>query len=394
MSRVVNIVQVWMHELCEASKDEGILIFILFVPLFYPLLYSYVYTNEMVREVPVAVVDANCSPSSREFTNKVDACSDVLVSATCANISEAKELLYKRSVYGIIYIPESFSKDISRGDQTTIGLYCDMGSMLYYKALLLSANNVAMEMNRNIKVEKHLNGFTDRQDEIEKMPVEYEYVPLYNTQSGFAAFLIPPVLMLIIQQTLCLGVGMSMGRGRENYRRNVKLLSIIYTDAPSIVIGKSLFYFMLYMVSGCYMFGIITPSFGLPNIGDYATFLYFLVPYLLSCTFFAITLSTLVYRREDCIMLFVSMSVPLLFLSGITWPREAMPEFWKGMSYVFPSTYGIRGYVKIASMGAKMNEVLPEYMALWIQTIVYFVSSCLLYRWRISLVREKLGGYK
>lgn len=77
----------------------------------------------------------------------------------------------------------------------------------------------------------------------------------------------------------------------------------------------------------------------------------FIVPYILSCTFFAITLSSLIYRREDCILIFVFMSVPMVFLSGISWPSSAMPPFWKYFSYIFPSSLGMNAYPRIMSMG-------------------------------------------
>lgn len=389
-----NTSLVWLQEIKDVLHDQGIMIFIMFVPLFYPVLYSVIYTNELVKEVPLAVVDASNSGISREFVRKMDATAEVCVAAKCESLESAKELLNQRDVYGVMYVPDSFSKDIAHGEQTTIGLYCDMGSMLYYKCILLSANNVALEMNRSIKVERYLQSTSDKQDEIEKMPIDYRYVSLYNSQSGFAAFLIPPVLMLIIQQTLCLGVGMSMGRRRENYRKNVKLLQGLYTDASSVVVGKGMFYFVLYLVLGSYMFSVVTPCFSLPTIGNYFTFFSFLIPYVLACTFFAILVSSLVFRREDCIMLFVSISVPLLFLSGITWPSESMPDFWRYVSYLFPSTFGIRGYVRIANMGVSLNDVEIEYVALWVQSLFYFIASCLVYRWRMNLVWKKLGMSK
>lgn len=73
--------------------------------------------------------------------------------------------------------------------------------------------------------------------------------------------------------------------------------------------------------------------------------------------FFAMTASIAIRNRETCMLLFVFTSVPLLFLSGISWPGAAMPAFWKYFSYIFPSTFGINGYVRINSMGATLNEV-------------------------------------
>lgn len=83
------------------------------------------------------------------------------------------------------------------------------------------------------------------------------------------------------------------------------------------------------------------------------------------------------------------MSVPMLFMSGLSYPRASMPEFWKYVSYIFPSTFGMNGYVRITAMGATLQDIKPEFCALWIQAGVYFVTACLYYRHQIlSLVRK------
>lgn len=175
MKTILNIIQIWYHELTTVMRDNGILIFILFVPLAYPLLYSYVYTNEVVREVPAAVVDEANSALSREFLRKIDASPNVRVHAHCNDIAEAQELLKRQEVYDIIRIPSTFSRDLWQGEQTHIGLYCDMCSMLYYKSLMLTATNVSLEMNKDIKVERYLPATTDRQEEITRMPIESHF---------------------------------------------------------------------------------------------------------------------------------------------------------------------------------------------------------------------------
>lgn len=221
MKSILNIFQIWYREIGNIFRDKGIMIFILFVPLAYPLLYSYVYTNEVVREVPVAVVDESHSELSRELLRKMDASPDMKIVAYCDNLSAAQEMIRRQEVYGIVRIPSDFTRELWKGNQAPIGLYCDMSSMLYYKALLLTATNVSLEVNKDIKVNHYLPSTTDRQAEITRMPIDYDYVPLYNPQSGFAAFLIPPVLMLIIQQTLLLGIGMSTGNSREHHMGSV-----------------------------------------------------------------------------------------------------------------------------------------------------------------------------
>ena len=94
--------KVWLHEMRDMFKDEGALLFVILLPLAYPLLYSWIYNNEVVREVPVAVVDNSHSQTSREFVRHVDASPDVRVAAWSNNLEEASRLVARQEVYGII----------------------------------------------------------------------------------------------------------------------------------------------------------------------------------------------------------------------------------------------------------------------------------------------------
>lgn len=373
-----NLLYIWYDEVRTVLRDKGILIFTVFVPLAYPLLYSYVYTNEVCRDVPAAVVDDSKSTLSREFISNVDGTPDVKIIGTFSNVKDAEQSIKEHDAYAIIQIPESFEYDLRHGNQTKVGLYCDMSSMLYYKAFLLACTDVSLNMNNDIKVER-LGSTTTRDEEITKMPILYEHKSMYNPQQGFAAFLIPPILMLIIQQTLLLGIGMEMGNTREKYMGSVIPFDFHYKRVMPIVWGKALVYFPLYFVEAVYMVTFVNRSFQLPTMGDYGTFVLFIIPYLLACIFFAITLSSLIYRREDCILIFVFMSVPMVFLSGVSWPRSAMPQFWRYFSDIFPSTLGMNGYVRIMTMGCGIHDIANIYIGLWIQTAFYFGTACLVY---------------
>lgn len=180
MKASVNILNIWYDELTNIMKDRGILIFIFFVPLFYPILYSYIYTNELVREVPVALVNDSHSELSRKFVRKMNASPDVVVYNNYNDMNEAYKALERRDVFGIIHIPASLDRDLGKGKQVNIGVYCEMSSMLYYKAILLTATNVSLEMNKDIKVKRYLPGTTREQENIMRTPIEYEYIPYYN----------------------------------------------------------------------------------------------------------------------------------------------------------------------------------------------------------------------
>ncbi len=383
-----SVFYICQKELKAVFKDQGVLIFFLLVPLAYPLLYAFIYTGEVVREVPAAVVDMNKSTLSREFIRKVDATPDVKIQSHCADMEEAKLLLKESKVYGVIYIPESFSSDINKGIQTQVTLYCDMSGMLYYKAILTASTEVSLKMNKAIKA-KRAGNTTNRQDEISATPITYEAVNLFNPQAGYASFLLPAVLILIIQQTLLLGVGLSAGTARENNRfRDLVPLSRQYQGTLRIVLGKSSAYFIIYAIVSAYILCVVPKIFSLVQIAQAGTLAAFILPYVLSCIFFAMTCSIFIHHREACMMIYVFTSVPLLFISGVSWPGSAIPAFWRVISWMFPSTFGINGYIAINSMGATLDQVLPEFRALWIQTGVYFLTTCIVYRRQIMLSRS------
>ena len=268
---IADLFYIWWQELKAVVKDQGVLIFFILVPLGYPLLYTFIYTNETVREVPAVVVDNNRSTLSREYLRLVDAGPDLHIVSHCADMEEAKALLKEGKAYGIIYIPESFSRDIAKGIQTRVTLYCDMSGMLYYKAMLTANTNASLTMNKQIKIERSGNT-TERQDEVSSSPIEYEDISIFNPQNGFAGFLIPAVLMLIIQQTLLLGIGLSAGTARETNRfRDLVPLSRHYHGTLRIVLGKSLTYFMIYVIMSVYMLCLVPKMFSLVQIAQAGT---------------------------------------------------------------------------------------------------------------------------
>lgn len=386
---VTDIFIIWQQELKTVFRDQGILIFFLLVPLGYPLLYAYIYTSETVRKVPIAVVDMNHSDLSKDFIRRVGAAPDVKVKSHCSNLGEAKRLVEQQQAYGILYIPSSFQRDIENGKQTYVSIFCDMSGMLYYKAILTTATNVSLDINKAIKIKK-LGYSTARQEDINAKPLLYKDIALFNPSMGFASFLIPAVLILIIQQTLLLGVGLSAGTDRE--RNSYLSLNSVFKHRNGmfrIVGGKSLAFFTIYAVMTPYVLGLVPRMFHLVQAGAVQTLAAFILPYLLSCIFFAMTCTVAFKHRENCILFFVFTSVPLLFISGVSWPGSAIPDFWRYVSWLFPSTFGINGYIRINTMGATLKDVLFEYRGLWIQTGVYFITACLAYRYNIILSKRR-----
>ncbi len=389
---ILDTFYIWKDELKNVFKDEGVLIFFFLVPFAYPLLYSFIYNNEVVHEAKMVVVDQSDSYLSREFTRRVNATPDVRVVAVSTDMEEARRMLDRKEAYGILYFPTEFSKDLHTGKQTTLPLYCDMSSLLFYKAFLLATTEVSLDLGKEISLARRPFKGTVKEEEITVDPIPYESVTLFNTQNGFASFLVPAILILVIQQTLVLGIGMLGGTAREKNRFHCLVpVSRHFNGTLRIVLGKSLTYILIYVVVCIWVLAIVPKLFSLPQVGDPVTVLVFILPYLFASIFFAMTLSGFMTTREAPMLVFVFTSVILIFISGVSWPKEAIPPFWQAVGYLFPSTPGIQGFILINTCGATLSEVMHEYHTLWIQAGVYFVLALIIYRFQIIRSHRSLS---
>ena len=407
------------NTLRDIFTDGGLIIFLLVVPVIYPIIYAFIYNEEVVRDVPVVVVDGDHSRLSRDFVRRLDASPDVEVVAQANSLVEAQSLVRHRKAYGVVSLPSQMNRDLQRGTPVRVQVYCDMSGMLYYKAVLATTTDVALQTNARIKVSR-IPGATQRQEQITTAPLTYEHVALYNPQSGFASFLLPAVLVLILQQTLILGVGMEAGTRRERmerthgfpatddftldaatllkasdeaHRDEVKRqreaaesavdrgeVSEVKSrwfhpnhprrrDAPwralSSLLGRSTAYLAIYIPVAAFVLGVVPRLFHFPQLVELSGLALFILPYLLAAVMFAITLSALAHQRESIILIIVFTSVPMLFLSGVSWPASAIPWYWKTLGALIPSTPAINGFVRLSSMGASLPEVVREWHHLW-----------------------------
>lgn len=381
-SFIRRICNAWYYEAKSIFTDEGALLFCILLPLAYPLIYSWIYNNEVVHEVPVAIVDNSHSALSREFIQKFDASPDVAVTVYCKSMDEAKQAVGHGDVYGLLYFPEDFATKAGRMEQTHVSVYCDMSYMLTYKAIFQSASSVSMLMGTEIQA-KLQQLPTERESQIATHPLEVEEVAMFNSTMGYGNSILPAVLILIIQQAMLLAVGLLSGRDRELGFASVNGIA-------STLIGKSIAYILVFAVMFAYVTLVVPDIFGFVSLVHGIDLLLLAIPYLFASVFFAFIFSAFVRYRENVMLVVVFTSLIFLFLTGVSWPQSAIPGFWQGVSSIMPSTFAVRGFIRMSSMGARLGDVIPEIQALWIQVAIYGVLSIfVMYRRRIINLQWK-----
>ncbi len=379
-----QIFQIAWDEIKRVFRDSGVRLIMIVAGIGYPLLYGTVYLGENVTEIPVGIIDECGSSQSRSYVKKLEATREISL-VSIVNMDEGMDLMKSRDIHAIIVIPKDFEKNrYNPTAQTVISVYINMATMFIYKNIGLAVNYVMLEESKKINQERLLaEGATLQEARAGAEPIKSDMIAIFNPGSGFASYFVPGVLILIIHQLLFLGIGMMAGTRREQ-QESGKLLEradLSHRGVFCHVLGRGGAYYIIYSVISAYILLIVPRIFGLPHYGSPWDIYRFMVPFLFAVIFFSQTWSVFVKNRETGMVLFLFMSIILLFMSGLTWPWSNFPSFWKYFSYIFPATAGVQGFVEINSMGADIGEAAREFFTLWTQAIFYFVTACLSYRY-------------
>lgn len=372
-----DLFKVWRREFYIVTTDVGAMVFFFALPLLYPLVYTLIYNPEIIEEIPFAVVDNCRTPDSRELVRMIDATQSMKSIGYASSLEEARQWHAEKVCYGIIVIPEDYSRKIARGEQAVVPFYSDMSLLMRYREYLSTLTDIQLATGAQI-----------RQAQIDAAGLDTLSLPtnsvgtqstfLGNPQQGFASFVMLGILILILQQSLILGVTMLGGTARERRRLNNGRDPLAVNASPTAtLIGKSLCYVVIYLPLLIYVLHIVPWIFNLPMAEHSFDALLFVLPMLFASVFMGMSLQALVKERETSMLVVVFTSVVFLFLSGLTWPQYAMHYPWDTLSQLIPATWGIEGFVSINSNGATLALNASSYIMLWMLSATYFMSALL-----------------
>ena len=376
----------YLNEIKLMLKDKGVLLILFGASVFYSLIYTIAYSQEVVNDIPVAVVDLSGTKTSRNAIRMFDATPQINVTHHTQNFNEAKSLFYDDKVHGVIVIPEDFERKIYRGEQTAVTAYADATFFMIYKQILTGASQIAGTMSAKIEIGRLMLKGNDRYKAVaQSQPITVSTSYLFNPSAGYASYAMPGVMMMILQQTLLLSIGMLGGTLREKKRKYFYFDKILDPrHAVSALLGKAFAFVSLHLFNIFFMMVLVYKFFNLPQKGDPFEVFIFLMPYIFTVVFLGISIATLFKKRENSLVFMFFTSIPFIFLSGFSWPANEMPLFLQHISLLIPSTTAIQGYLRLNTMGASLPQVSKEIMFMMFLMALYFTSALLMTKYRMK----------
>lgn len=368
-----GLIDGFLDTIRRVFTDGGVLLLLVGSIVIYSMFYPLPYLHEVVKDSPVGVVDLDRSSLSRQLTRWVNAHEGTQVALRMESPSEIEVALAKGEIAGYLLIPSGFRGDVLLGRKTVIVYGGDAGRFLVLKQVLTGFAESIGTFAAGIDVRRQMAaGLSLSQAKIVPSPVTLHVRPLFNTREGYGSYLIPAVFVLILQQTLVLGVGMIFGTDREKRLRTVGSEP---TEATARLVGRFIggcgAYATLYAAHLMFYLGFCFWLFNIPRGGDPVALSLFAVPFLLAITLFAQAVGGWCRDRLTSVQGLLVTSLLFLFLAGFAWPLSLMPAPLRWLAHLAPSTAGIQGFLRLNQMGASLAEIGHWWWTLWALCIVY-----------------------
>ena len=372
----------WSTKFSNLPITYGVILIVVGGTVGYGMLYNLLYISNKVKEVPVAVTDECNTPLSRKYISYLDATEGVKVIYQGPDHTVAADLIKSERARGLIFIPADFEKRVATSTQAVTILEGSTTSFLYYLALQESCVAVMQNINDEYRTDVVENLPLEGKLAIAKAPqFTINGVALANEKGGYATFLIPIFFIVALFQTMVMAMGVWCG-ARHSYAAKGE---IGYSDTPQKA-GKTILSFAgIYVIISIFLLGLVPQIFNMPYSGEIWEIFTFAALFLFATAVSAYFLATFFTDSESVNLVVPVFSVGLIFLSGMSFPRECMPWIWQMGYYIFPCCPAITGYIKLNCLEASLTVVMPEILVLVFQMLVY---SLLVY-FVLKLKRER-----
>lgn len=360
------ILRVTLVEYVAIVRDTSVLLVFLAGLVLYSMMYPYPYSAEVLRNVLVVPVDQDRTMLSQKLMRWADTTEEVSLTDEAADMAEARERVLNGRANAIFLIPEGFERKVLRGEQATVSVYADGSYFMIFRQVVSGLYKATATLSAGVEIKRMTAaGMGEQQARQARDPLPIVTRALFNPAGGYATYVTPAVLILVLQQTLLIGMGTLGGTRNEEFTKAPPPPPGEKDSALAVLLGRTLAYFSIYILYPLFYLAVVFRMYSLPYQHNPATVMIFLIPFVLSVTLLGLALNMLFRARETSIPVVLITSVPAIFLMGYSWPHEAIPGVLQALSRLIPCTAGALGFVRINQMGATLYEVRHEWFTLW-----------------------------
>ena len=344
----------------------GAFMLLVVAPLIYGVYYPQPFLNQILRKIPIAVVDNDLSELSRRIVQTLDASGAVRVAIRANTYPEARAALDRGKAFAVVEIPPGTERDVLKGTKVHVPIYADATYLFIFRTMATGIEQAVDTLTLELAARgARLDGSLVKATLASSSPAEVLLQPIFNPVGGYASYIVPAAFVLILQQLLLIGAS---------------LLTVLLQAEPqgrpfATVLGRGVAHLTIFVPALALYFIVLPRFYGFSTLGEPLQVFALASLFILATSFMGQAAGAWFKHPETPTLIFLGTSIPQLYLTGFAWPQEAIPQTVQAVGYIFPSNFAIDGLVRIDQLGASIWDVVHDWQGLWCLTIIYFALA-------------------
>lgn len=360
--------------------DKKALAIVVAMAFMYTIIFGYLYSPHTVKNLSTAVIDHSSTQLSRSVIEGFNKSDRFNIKYHLQKENEIEPLMAKGEIDAVIIIPQDFTRNIMKGQNSNLLLGVNASNMIISNGAAASALQIVKTYSAGVMVKKYkAKGYLTEQAINNASPINISFRPWFNPTYNYTNYLLLGIISIAIQQIFIMSVANSFVKEKEQ------------GNLAKLLQGKRNFYFFITGKIAVYFFFALTSlimaallAFGVFHIPLRGSFLFILlmgIPFLLGVIFMGIFVAAFSNNRVEALQNAMLLAYPTFLLTGYTWPLIAMPQFLKNLAYCLPLTYFADNFRKIALMGIDFSLLQGDFYSLLIVTVIYGLLAVVVLRY-------------
>lgn len=368
LSEILRIARREVELLWSDSRARSV---VLVAPFVYALLFSAVYSSHSLSELPIGVIAEDQSATARQLVRMLEASPRLRIVRSVGSVEELKDYIYDSSLVGAVVIPRDFTSRLKRGHDARVTAYVNAASMVSANTVAKAVNETVMTFSAGVELKTLMKKGERLASAKEKwMPVKLDLRSLFNPSFNYSNFMVPGLLIAILQQVILMGMALCFTGERE--KGTLAGLFAISRNPFALVLGKALPYLLLNFVIAEIYLRVLFPLNDIPMEGSWAVAIPFTFLFVFVVVTWGLWMGACFRTRLFATQALMFLAMPSFILSGFTWPPEGMPVFLRAVAQLLPMTHFVRSFRNVYLGGAPFRFVVTDFLILILFATVNF----------------------
>ena len=376
MRIIINII---IKEFLQLKRDPKLFGVIFITPVLQLILLGYAATLD-VNTIHTTVFDQDKTFASRQFIERFTKSGYFAVDANVNNYKDAAELINNGTTLLTLVIPKDFEKNINRKLTTKVQAIFDGSNGNEASIAAGYVQGIVASYSSQLLLDlKNKSG--------NKLKVIGSIIPeirvWYNPELKTRKFMVPSIMgLLLMVITIIL---MSMAVVKEREIGTLEQLIVTPIKPIQLIIGKLIPFIIVGFIDVLLVLGIMVAWFNIGIRGDFFFLLFASLLFVLSTLGLGLLISTISKTQQQAMMIAqFAVMMPMIYLSGFTFPIENMPQAIQYITYLIPLRYFITILRSVILKGTGFMELLPQVGMLFLLGTVILTASVLNFRKQLN----------